>query len=88
MFIFLVAMMSDVVTFTNGTRVSPTVSRAQPGAVYQSVSTHQSPGITRSLFNMSNEDKARAAAAQLVIDDEPDEWCVKLWWYENCNGSD
>ena len=27
---------------------------------------------------MSNEDKARAAAAQLVIDDEPDDWCVTL----------
>jgi len=25
---------------------------------------------------MSNDDKARAAAAQLVIDDEPDEWYV------------
>jgi len=25
---------------------------------------------------MSNDDKARAAAAQLVIDDEPDDWYV------------
>jgi cytochrome c oxidase assembly factor 4 len=27
---------------------------------------------------MSNDDKARAAAAQLVIDDEPDDWCVAV----------
>jgi len=26
---------------------------------------------------MSNEDKSRAAAAQLLIDDEPDDWCVQ-----------
>jgi cytochrome c oxidase assembly factor 4 len=28
---------------------------------------------------MSNEDKARAAAAQLVIDDEPDDWDKRIF---------
>jgi hypothetical protein len=32
---------------------------------------------------MSNEDKARAAAAQLVIDDEPDDWCEALAFLPN-----
>jgi len=27
---------------------------------------------------MSNEDKSHAAAAQLLIDDEPDDWCVSI----------
>lgn len=27
---------------------------------------------------MSNDDKARAAAAQLMIDDEPDDWWVAI----------
>lgn len=27
---------------------------------------------------MSNDDKARAAAAQLMIDDEPDDWWVVI----------
>ncbi|KAA8615485.1 CHCH domain-containing protein [Pyrenophora tritici-repentis] len=28
---------------------------------------------------MSNDDKARAAAAQLVIDDEPDDWDKRIY---------
>jgi hypothetical protein len=27
---------------------------------------------------MSKDEKASAAAAQLLIDDEPDDWCVNL----------
>jgi hypothetical protein len=40
--------------------------------------THQSSSYVLALPNMSNEEKARAAAAQLVIDDEPDDWCVQI----------
>jgi hypothetical protein len=52
-----------------------------PGLVISHTNTTQINSSTSSnLFHkMSNEDKARAAAAQLVIDDEPDDWYVKLW---------
>jgi cytochrome c oxidase assembly factor 4 len=36
---------------------------------------------------MSKDDKASAAAAQLLIDDEPDDWCVQLRGLE-CQLSD
>jgi hypothetical protein len=31
---------------------------------------------TPALFKMPKDEKASAAAAQLLIDDEPDDWCV------------
>jgi hypothetical protein len=40
--------------------------------------TLQSSFTVLALSNMSKEDKARAAAAQLVIDDEPDDWYVRI----------
>lgn len=41
-------------------------------------STSTPPIPNPKLFKMSNDDKARAAAAQLMIDDEPDDWWVAI----------
>lgn len=35
---------------------------------------------------MSKDGKASAAAAQLLIDDEPDDWCVQLRGLQRKNG--
>jgi hypothetical protein len=65
----------DMVTFTNGPIFS---ARAQSTTLrgVQLSSHHQTQNP--SSFKMSNDDRARAAAAQLVIDDEPDDWCVAV----------
>lgn len=52
--------------------------RLQGTYVGASHSTSTPPIPNPKLFKMSNDDKARAAAAQLMIDDEPDDWWVAI----------
>jgi hypothetical protein len=73
-FIFLDAIVLDMVTFTNG----PIFSARAQSTTLQCTTVFTPPNSIPSSFKMSNEDKARAAAAQLVIDDEPDDWCVAV----------
>lgn len=71
--------MLGMVTFTNGPSLS---ERAQSVFAQITLDPHTTNSRFQALAKMSNEDKARAAAAQLVIDDEPDDWWVaiaELW---------
>jgi hypothetical protein len=55
-------------------RVLPLLFRTPPSAHFQSPVRNNA---NSSSFNMSKDQKASAAAAQLLIDDEPDDWCVQ-----------
>jgi hypothetical protein len=62
------------VTFTVGTEFCRACS------VHHRAFTSSHPSATTptpALFKMSKDEKASAAAAQLLIDDEPDDWCVQ-----------
>lgn len=76
-FIFLLAIMSRVVTFTQRTVFLRRPSVHQTSAAHFSGLTPPASPIPSS-YKMPADDKSRVAAAQLLIDDEPDEWCVAI----------
>jgi hypothetical protein len=74
-FIFFEAILAQVVTFAFGAEF-PRFFSAEHRALLNSRSTNPDAYTLLSSSRMSKDDKASVAAAQLLIDDEPDDWCV------------
>jgi hypothetical protein len=63
----------------------PLLLRTPPSTDFQSPVRNNSTPV---FHKMSKKDeKASAAAAQLLIDDEPDDWCVQWWGIEKSEWS-
>lgn len=77
-FNFFDAIVCSVVTFTLGAKLRRSLS-ADPER-FLAVTCLDQPRYSAS-FKMPKDDKASAAAAQLLIDDEPDDWCVEMWGF-------